>query len=357
MPTGVEIYSTEIIRALLLEIEKKKRAIGGKVAFRLYTPEWLPQLPRKWQKKLWCPRLWTLLRLSLEILLHPPDLLFIPSHVLPFFFPRRTFVTIHDLAFEKEPSVYGIFQRFYLHWSTQRALKKAQTVIVPTHAVRRDLISILDADPEKIAVIPHGRLPLRKLRTNDVRKILKQNKLAPSQVFFFFLGRLETKKNLLVLLEAWSIVQKMYSNVRLVLAGKPGLGSVKIFDRAQAEDIRGTVIFPGYASEKEVSAFLHSAVALILPSSEEGFGFPVLQAFEAACPVIASNIPALREVGGGAALFADPNNPKDFAEQILKLLENKELRLRLQTSAKAHLQKYSWSKAAQALVSVFGLLL
>lgn len=344
-PTGVEQYSTEIISALLKEIPDFE--------VRLYTPAWISRFPRKLQKRLRAWRLWTLFRLSLEMLLHKPDMLFVPAHVLPFFAPRKSFVTIHDIAYEKIPESYGMLNRKYLRWSTKRALHHAEKIIVPTESVKFDLVSLYKAEPENIVVIPHGVTPLPKPDAAALKRFRHRFGLSPTEALFFFIGRLEEKKNLLVLVEAWTLVQKMYQKGRLVLAGSMGNGSEELFKKIETLGVKESVLVPGYLSDHEASCLFHSATCFIYPSREEGFGLPVLQAFDAGCLVIASDIPPLREVAGEAALFADPGHAKDFAEQMMRILEDEPLRESLRAQSREQLKKFSWKKAAHALAFEF----
>jgi len=342
LPTGVERYSTEIISALINEL-------GEKYTIKLYTPQWIDQFPKKLQRRIRCPRLWSLFRLSLEMLFRKPEILFIPAHVLPFFAPKRSFVTIHDVAYEKYPMAYGAFQSFYLEWSTRRALKKAEKVIVPTEAVKKDLIKYYHAKASRIVVVHHGRLPLAKVRKSDIDYTLDHYQLAKNDPLFFFIGRLETKKNLMTLLDAWALVQKEEARGRLFLGGMYGHGFNELFHRMEDPDLRGTVIAPGYIPELEASSIFQAATALVLPSIEEGFGLPVLQSFEADCAVICSDIPALKEVGGDAALYAKPNDPKAFAKHMIQLLRNPEKKKALVKKGEARLKLFSWDQAAKSI--------
>ncbi len=344
-PTGVERYSDEIIKALLDEVE------GMEV--RLYTPKWLDKFPKKLQRRIRLPRLWTILRLSLEMLLHKPDVLFIPAHVVPFFAPKETFVTVHDVAFEKYPMAYGALQSFYLEWSTRRALRRAKKVVVPTESVKEDLKKYYDADEDRILVVNHGRLPLEKVSKKEIEAAMNHYKLCSDDPIFFFIGRLETKKNLLVLLDAWAIVQKKHAEGRLFLGGMYGHGFNELFHRMEEDDLRGTVIAPGYIPETDAAGIFNAAMAFVMPSREEGFGLPVLQSFEADCAVICSDIAPLREVAGDAALYADPGSAEDFAEQIMRLMEEPGLKEKLVAKGKKRLDRFSWERAAKKLRGEF----
>lgn len=344
-PTGTEFYSTAIIQALLKEMPEAQ--------FRLYTPDWIAAFPRKMQVRLPMKRFWTLLRLSWEMLWRKPDLLFIPAHVLPFFAPRNSMVTLHDIAYEKIPEAYSRKQRLYLRWSTKRALKKAAKVFVPTEAVKMDLLHTYSADPERIFVVPHGINPLPKVDTLQIKKLYDRLGLKAKEVVFFFLGRLEAKKNIVTLIEAWSIVQKMYSNGRLVLGGGEGYGIEEIKKKITEKGLAKSIVLPGYLSSEDAACLFKSATCFVYPSREEGFGLPLLQAFDSGCLVISSDIPVLREVAGSGALFADPGHSKDFAEQMMRILEDKALCQTLRDEGEIQVKKFSWKRAAELLAFEF----
>lgn len=344
-PTGTERYSTAIIQALIKEIPEAQ--------FRLYTPEWIEAFPKKLQVRLPMKRFWTLLRLSWEMLWRKPDLLFIPAHVLPFFAPRNSMVTLHDIAYEKIPEAYSRKQRWYLRWSTKRALKKAAKIFVPTEAVKMDLLHTYSADPDRIFVAHHGLSPLPKVATEQVKDLYARLNLTPKEPVFFFLGRLEAKKNIVTLIEAWSIVQKMYSRGRLVLGGSEGYGIEEIKKSIEAKGLTESIVLPGYLSPEDAACLFKSATCFVYPSREEGFGLPLLQAFESGCLVISSDIPVLREVAGSAALFADPGHSKDFAEQMMRILEDKALCQTLRSEGKIQVKKFSWERAAELLAFEF----
>lgn len=341
----MERYSTEIIRHLIKE--------NADFELRLYTPRLNAEFPERAQWVIPFPRLWTLIRLSFEMLIRKPDLLFIPSHVLPFFAPKKSFVMIHDIVYEKYPQAYSPFQRLYLEWSSRRAVKKAAMVFTPTEAVRKDLIQNYGADPKKVKAIHHGPIFLPSLTKKDKTEILSHFSLSSEEPLFFFIGRLETKKNLLTLLEAWKIVQKKCSRGRLFLGGMQGHGWHELYARLEEEDLAGTVLVPGYISDLEAAALFESCSALMLPSFDEGFGMPLLQAFESRCPVICSDIAALREVAGDAALYAPVHSAEGFAKHIVQLIEHPELRKKLAEKGQKRLKEFSWKKSATEHLSFF----
>ena len=339
-PTGVERYSTEIIRAIL----SANATSAEPFDIRLYTPALSPHFPADLQRVIPFPRLWTLLRLSWEMLWNKPDVLFVPAHVLPFFAPQRSAVTLHDIAFEKFPKAYGKFQRIYLRWSSRRALKKGSAILVPTQAVKDDLLHFYEADPKKIHVVAHGPLPLS----------WPEKSTAPENPYFLFVGRLEEKKNLETLISAWEQIHTRFPKLKLLLGGKPGHGYEKIHAAWEASPARSSIELTGYLPEESVAVLMKNAQALVLPSLDEGFGFPVLQAFEAGCPMICSDIPALREVAGEAALFFCTMEAGALAQVMRKILTDAALVQNLKDKGQAQLGKFSWGKAGREVMKILG---
>ncbi len=328
-PTGVERYSTEIIQALL-EVEALKN-----MEFRLYSPARLADFSDAIQRVIPFPRLWTLVRLSFEMLTHKPDILFVPAYGLPFFAPKRSFVTIHDVAFEKFPEVYGRFQRWVLSWTTRRALRVAEAVFVPSQAVANDVQKFYSNIRAEVKVVPHG--PLHLASGGSLPKNLDAGS------YLLFIGRLEAKKNLDRLIAAWRTLRAEFPELKLALAGRKNPAWTCPNDEGLLE--------LGFCDEATIHALLTHASALVLPSLDEGFGFPLLQGFEADCPVLCSKIPALEEVGGDAILSFDPESTEDMGRVIRKFLHDDPAQQIAR--GRARLQQFSWQKAADAIASVF----
>lgn len=342
--TGVETYSNAMIQALLKQSKTPE-------SYRLYTPKKIDFLDFNLQRVIPFPRAWTLIRLSIEMLLHPPDALFVPAHVLPFFSPKKSVVTLHDLAFEKNAKLYSFFQRIYLQWSTRRALKKAAHILVPSAAVEQDLQKFFPLQTKaKIHVIHHGLPELPKTLEQDQTALREKFGIKKTQKIFFFLGRLEPKKNILGLLKAWSLFQKEHDGV-LVLGGSPKVKNEAIQKALQDPTFMKQVILTGYLSEKDLGAFLSMAQAFVFPSFEEGFGLPLLQSFAHNCPVICSKIPSLEEVGGDACFYIDPEKAEDLAHAMAQILENN-VRDHFVKKGQEQVKGFSWEKAAQKVCKI-----
>jgi len=294
--------------------------------------------------------LWTLFYLSREIKKNPPDVLFVPSHVLPLFLPKRSVITIHDVAFKYLKKSYSFFQYHYLNWSTKYAVKRADQIIVPSKATAKDLIELFDCPKNKISVIPHG-FETKKVNINlglfKSSEALSFFNLSPDSKYFLFIGRLESKKNLVRLVKAFNIFSKNNPDYKLILAGKQGLGFKEILSTVNNLSLLDKVIMPGYISEEEKAILFKYAKAFVFPSLYEGFGLPLLEAFSYNKAVICSNLSSLPEVGGKAALYIDPYDIEDIARGLKEVNHDDKA-----LASQSQLKLFSWSEAARKTAKV-----
>jgi len=204
--TGTEVYLLNLIRALL-ELDTDHR-------FRLYfngtpAPGLFPDVPHCEQRVIPFPRLWTHLRLSAEMLLDPPDVLFVPSHVLPLVHPRRSVVTVHDLGHRYYPEAHTAAQRRYLEWSTRYHVRTAAYILADSSCTRDDLVRIYGADPARIAVAHLGIDPgFRPVRDEDAVEAVKR-KYGLDGPYLLYVGTLQPRKNLVRLIEAFAQMGQM----------------------------------------------------------------------------------------------------------------------------------------------------
>ncbi|MCK5617100.1 glycosyltransferase family 4 protein [Candidatus Pacearchaeota archaeon] len=331
--TGVENYSYFLINEL---IRNHKSEIA------LISPRKIDQSVR--QIIIPFPRLWTQLRLSWEIWRNKRiDNLFIPSHVMPLIHPKNTTITIHDVAFKRFPNSYGWLSRTYLDFGAKFAVKRAQKIIVPSEATKQDLIKFYQANPDKITVIPLGfEAPDIELTTEDIAKTLNEYHLKPRH-YFLFVGRIETKKNLRILIEAFKEVHKNNPYMKLVLAGKPGVGFAEILRGTEGDNI----ILTDYIGEKEKWALMANCLAFTFPSLFEGFGLPLLEAMAAGVPIVASEIPTSYEIAKNNALFFKTDDAQALFHHLKMLVEQTGWWDKLIQNHEWTLGKYTWEKCAE----------
>ena len=173
--------------------------------------------------------------------------------------------------------------------------------------------------------------------------VLTANGLVPHH-YVLALGNISVNKNIRVVAE---VVAKLKgSNLRLVVAGAR---SAKLFSDYGLGDYPRTSVL-GYISDGAIRALYEQALCFVFPSLYEGFGIPPLEAMLCGCPVIVSDIPALRETCGDAALYCDPRDPDGLAAHISMLANDPELQARLRDTGWAQSRAFTWDRAAEMLL-------
>ncbi len=343
-PTGTEYYSWEIINALL-KLDRKNR-------YRLYAPKMPEKSFGEAQNVEWriipTGRLWSQLKLARELRQRPPDVLFVPAHVVPLLSNVPSVVTIHGLEFLHSPESYGRRELAYLKFAITSSVSKAKRIITPSVSTRNDVIKAYRCPGGKITVIPEA--------FNQERFRLKKFDETPPVEgdYIFFLGRLETRKNLSLLIDAFNLLRKENLKVTLVLAGKPGHGfdNIRTKIKSLPPAVQEKIILPGYLPDDEAALFLRHATAFVYPSLYEGFGLPILEAFASGVPVVASNTSSLPEVAGDAAVLLPPINPLSWAAALSRIIHQKSYAATLRERGFKQASQFSWAKAAQATLRV-----
>lgn len=339
--TGVENYSYYLINELTKQAPGQATLISPR-KIDLKTPQIV--IPMK--------RLWTQVRLSWEIWRNRKiDNLFIPSHVMPFVYPRRTIITIHDVAWRRFPESYSKKSRKYLEWSTKYAVKNAQQIIVPSEATRQDLIKFYNCPEDKIVVIPLGiEEKTTKPTAKQTKEGLNRYKLQPRN-YFLFIGRIETKKNIQTLLKAFGQFSQTHPDTKLVLAGKTGVGGnemlIKIHNR--------NVVVTGYIDELTKDILFENSSAFIFPSLYEGFGLPLLEAMQAKTPIIASKIPSSLEIAKENALFFKPQDANTLIKHMETVISNPDLRGELTKNHHKTVKQYTWERCSKKTLQILRL--
>jgi glycosyltransferase involved in cell wall biosynthesis len=347
-PTGVEVYCENIIQGLLT---KSNDLI-------LYTPKLIHNLPKEKQKVLSWPAkfLWSQIRLALELLIHPPHVFFSPGYVLPFLvlLNRKTkkVVTIHDVAFVHLPESYSAPQKWFLKLTTRQAVKFAYKIIVPSQATKNDLVKYFNCRENKIEVTYFGlkeNLSRGAQTTGDSKidashGILRsaQDKLPQKQILY--IGRVEDKKNIGNLIKAFKIFNQKYPDYKLILAGKAGVGFANL--KLQIANCK-FIDYKGYINQQEKEQLLRESSCLVLVSKYEGFGFPLLEGFNYALPVLAADIPMLREIGQNACLYVKPDSIQDIAEGLEQIIGDNQLRQKLIQAGQLRLKDFSWQSCIE----------
>ncbi|HEV7767133.1 MAG TPA: glycosyltransferase family 1 protein [Thermoanaerobaculia bacterium] len=247
------------------------------------------------------------------------DVFHAPHYVTPFTRVPLV-VTIHDLIHLHQP-MRNPLAPLYARTMIRRAIKHARCVLTVTHAVKAQLEHELGA--ENVIVTPNGVI------SSDNRQPTTDN-------FFLYVGNDKPHKNVDALMDAFALVRKEI-DARLVLVGAP-------FERFRSRD---GVDARGFVEDDELSSLYRSALALVMPSLEEGFGLPAAEAMAHGTAVITSNDAALVEVTSDAALHVDARDVRALADSMLRVARDEELREQLAKNGIDRARIFTWKRCAE----------
>lgn len=346
--TGIEEYSYQVIKYLRDTLPSDAQVVlYVRKKWRVGVPEIDFALPENWVVRgLWAPRFWTQLALSIEILWRAPDVLFVPAHTVPLIHPRRTVVTIHGLEYEFCPEGYSLWERIYMHYLIKFSCQAASTVICVSENTKRDVMKLYQVTEKKIAVISEGYEQTGIMKQES--GIKNENK----KPYLLFIGRLETRKNIVRIIEAFEILKEKYQIPHeLILAGKPGYGYETIRLRILNSRFKNEIREVGYVDETTKWRLLRNADVFLFPTLYEGFGIPVLEAQSVGVPVVTSATSSLPEVAGAGGVLVDPTSVESIAEGVQRLLSDQGLRSGIIEKATHNMSRYSWARCAKEIAT------
>lgn len=316
--------------------------------FVLFTPQPLNMaFPKNFEVVVGGPRyLWTHLYLGKAAEKTRCQALFVYHHILPIKLKIPGVVTIHDTASLIFPESYTKRERLYQDFGNRLALAKAAKIIAVSETTRQNLIKIYGADEKKVVTVYNGFCS--SFADNFSHPVVLRHNYGLNRPYLLFVGRQEPRKNVTNLILAFQIFRNQYRvPCDLVLAGSEGPATKEILQLIKIARLSENVKILGRVSRPDLAALYRAAEVFIFPSWDEGFGFPVLEAFSCKTPVVVSNIPVLAEIAQKAALYADPASPHQIAEKIWQAVVDKKLRQRLINAGLKRLKDFSWEKCAR----------
>jgi len=349
--TGTETYSLHLIRALGALTPSRGHRL------RLYVRDappdgLLPAGPDVEVRVIRRARLWTHLGLGPELRRHPPDVLFVPAHVIPLRCTVPSVVTIHDLGYKYYPGAHPPASRLYLNWSTGHSARMARRVIVDSCATGRDVERFYRIPAGKIRVAYPGVNPaLAPIRDPDALAAMRGRYDLPNP-YILHVGSLHPRKNLGRLARAFAEVRTQINGpLDLALAGPRGWRIRRLTAEVESLGLAAHVRFPGYVADADMAALYSAARAFVFPSLYEGFGFPVLEAMRCETPVACSDASSLPELVGEAALTFPPTDGTAMAEAIRRVLLDESLRQSLMTKGHEQAARFTWESCAAGVLA------
>ncbi|MEF2231552.1 MAG: glycosyltransferase family 1 protein [Pseudodesulfovibrio sp.] len=261
----------------------------------------------------------------------------------------RQVFTLHDLSLVKYPRTHSLDRRLFFDRYFHSRLAEADQIIVPSRFIAEELLDYAGLDESRVSVIHEGVGECFFQRSGEqVAGALARYGLPPR--YMLFVGTLEPRKNLPVLLRAMA---RTRTDLPLVVVGWGGWGDPGFQEELQRLRLRDRVFLPGYLDDETLAALYSGATAFVYPSLYEGFGLPALEAMACGCPVLCSGVASLPEVAGGAALLAEPGDPEQWAHNMDAIAYNTELRGQLVRAGRERASCFSWRRAAEETLGLF----
>ncbi|MCR5323410.1 MAG: glycosyltransferase family 4 protein [Lachnospiraceae bacterium] len=295
------------------------------------------------------------LKLNWFLLINRIDVYYTSDSILPFVIPGiRYYSTIHDLAFLK----YDVAENKNAR-QLRRFLKPSamisKRVFVVSKATALDVMKYIHIPKRKIVLGYNGCSRLYEKFLNLADRTFENKDLDGLGKFFLFISTIEPRKNIITIVKAYEeFCDKHGKNYYLVLAGGLGWKYDETLNTIESCRYRDHIIMPGFVSEKDKLLLLNAATLFLFPSLYEGFGIPIIEAFEFGLPVITTNISSMPEVAGDAAFYIDePCDHQALAHQMELVINLGEDELKIyKKRMKKQLRRFSWKRTAEKIINI-----
>jgi glycosyltransferase involved in cell wall biosynthesis len=282
----------------------------------------------------------------------PDDIFHATVNVLGFGLPCRTILTLHDVIWLEHPAwcqpnpFLLPFSERYFSIGIRHGIAAADRIITVSHAAADSILRVAPQVRSRLSVVPLAADPaFREPVSRDAAHVI-----GSEQPYFLVVGQNQASKGHSYALQAFAAARPKGQRLVFVQRLRQGHG----LHREAAElGIAEHVSFVGAQPREELIALIQAATALLQPSLAEGFGLPVLEAMACGCPVIASDIPPLREVLGGAGILAAPASASELTGALQRMAAEPSLRSELRQRGLERAPNFSWERTAEQTWDVY----
>ena len=261
-------------------------------------------------------------------------------------------ITIADVTWLREPETVGPVTALLWRVIVSTAARRADRVITLSEAARREILEDLPVRPERIDVVPCGSGNGFSANVSEERDLRRRLGLGDRRVVLT-VSALSRHKNLPPLIRALASVRKAHPDVVLVIPGNPTKHGSELEALARDLGVSEALSLPGWVDEADLEGLYRLASCFVFPSRREGFGMPILEAMARGVPVACSNVSAVPEVAGDAALYFGPERPDEIAQAIERLLGDAKLAAELAERGRDRQRMFTWSRAAEKTLAVY----
>lgn len=306
--------------------------------------------------------LWAMTR---QVLNHQVDVFFFPAvySYFPIFNRTKIVVTLHDVIADHHPSLIFPDTKSKIFWKLKQkaAIKQAHLIATVSQYSKQQIIEHFNLPETRLRIISEAaRRNFRVLTAdNGMRDVLERHGLKKDERFLLYVGGISPHKNLRVLIDAFELIgNKLDNQVKLVLVGDykddPFFSAYPSLKKQVSDlGLENRVIFTGFVPDHDLACLYNAATLLVLPSLEEGFGLPAVEAMACGTPVAASNCGSLPEVLGSAGRFFDPRDKHDILRVVQEILSDDVLRNKMAQDSLSRSRNFLWKQSAENTLAIF----
>lgn len=355
-PAGAGNYIIQLIRALV-EIEREYEFIifaqhSGHPLINLSDHEniaWRLFPDRKPGSRL----LWEQVVFPKHVRDAGIDLLHSLHYTQPLNLSCHTAVTFHDMTFFLYPQVHTRIRRMYFPLAIRASAKRADALIAVSESTRQDAIQILDIPPQRITTTQLGHDPAFKpIRDDLIRREVREKYKLPER-FILYVGTVEPRKNLPLLIRAYQRLVAAGSDYELVVVGRHGWMYGEVYNQIEASNLQERIHLAGYVDQADLPVVYNLASLFVYPTLYEGFGLPALEALACGVPVITTDTSSLPEIVAEAGVLIPLDDEQALFEAMKSVLKDRKLRQDMIQKGLIQAKKFTWKRTAQKTLQVY----
>lgn len=295
---------------------------------------------------------------------HPVDLMHFPHFNVPVLYKKPFVLTVHDILWHQSrgrqvTTLSG--PKYYLKYLGYRfvvakAIRHAKHIITPSQWVKHQLLDHYHwLESKNISPVYEGIDHVKNQQQKNSKPLVNTQPFdhTTMQPYFLYVGSCYPHKNVHQLIKAIKRLNQSDTKANLIIVSARSVFQKRMQALVKQASIQSHVHFAGAVSDKHLKELYQSAIALVHPSSSEGFGLTGLEAMQQGCPVIAAHAASLPEVYQSAALYIYPPNPIQIAHTLSKIIHDPTLRKRQSAAGPSHAAKYQWSQTAKQTMKIY----
>jgi glycosyltransferase involved in cell wall biosynthesis len=243
-----------------------------------------------------------------------------------------------------------------LRLTVRRTARRAAQIITVSEYSRQDIVKTYGIAEDDITVTPEAASETFTRITDENNLQTVREHYGIENDYILSLGSIQPRKNLVRLIEAYSLLRRLHPGGKLpqlVLAGRRGWLDNETLRAAEADNVSPAIRFTGYVADEHLSALYSGATCFVYPSYFEGFGLPILEAMKCGTPVIAGDRTSIPEVTGEAALLFDPFDSSSLVEALKRVLGDSEFRQTLSARGLQRASEFHWKKTARLTLTAY----